>query len=167
MNNEFRSPAQKKWISLEWTKDQAQYITTLHYTSIKNNWIKLKDEVGMMVSKSTRTRFVVGITYTIHPYAWFFHVQGACFLHSLACRYTILKWHCTYYPYSCSIVTLLYTQWCILYSIVFILILHYYSDWHEWSWPGDSCRLTACNHKAMFTTSDSSYCEASVLTTHD
>ena len=31
----------------------------------KNNWIKLKDEVGMAVPKSTQTRFV-GITYHIH-----------------------------------------------------------------------------------------------------
>ena len=40
-------------------------------TSIKNNRIKLKDEVEMAVPKSTQTRFV-GITYHthyIHPYA--------------------------------------------------------------------------------------------------
>ena len=34
-------------------------------TSIKNNWIKLKDEVGMAVPKSTQTRFVE-LTYHIH-----------------------------------------------------------------------------------------------------
>ena len=34
-------------------------------TSIKNNWIKLKVEVGMAVPKNTQTRFV-GITYHIH-----------------------------------------------------------------------------------------------------
>ena len=43
-------------------------------TSIKN---KLKDEVGMTGSKSTQTRFVVGIIiYTIHPYAWFSSLHG-------------------------------------------------------------------------------------------
>ena len=39
-------------------------------TSIKKNW-KLKDEVGMVGSKNTQTRFVGIITSTIHPYACF------------------------------------------------------------------------------------------------
>ena len=41
-------------------------------TSIKNNCLKLKSEVGMAVLKSNQTR-VVGIisTYVVHPYACF------------------------------------------------------------------------------------------------
>ena len=34
---------------------------------------KLKDEVGMAGSKSTRTRFVGIITSTIHPYTLVYH----------------------------------------------------------------------------------------------
>ena len=43
------------------------YLSSMHniITSIKNNWRKLKDEVGMTVPKNTQTRFV-GITYHIH-----------------------------------------------------------------------------------------------------
>jgi hypothetical protein len=37
----------------------------------KNNWIKLKEEVGMTGPKSTQTRFVEIIISTIHPYACF------------------------------------------------------------------------------------------------
>ena len=51
-------------------------IHTYTYTSIKK--MKLKDEVGMAGSKSTQTRFVVIIAFTIHPYASFFRLSYAC-----------------------------------------------------------------------------------------
>ena len=39
----------------------------------KNICIKLKDEVGMAMPKSTQTRVVGIITYMVHPYACFSH----------------------------------------------------------------------------------------------
>ena len=48
-------------------------------SSVKNNWIKLKGEVGMVVLKSTQTRVVGVITYKVHvhPYACF-SGHGSC-----------------------------------------------------------------------------------------
>ena len=53
--------------SLKWSRHKHTYNYYI-YTSIKNNWIKLEDEVGMAGPKSTQTRFVGIITSTIHHY---------------------------------------------------------------------------------------------------
>ena len=52
------------------------YNAAYNPTSIKT--MKLKDEARMAGSKSTQTRFVVIITFTIHPYTCFFRSSHAC-----------------------------------------------------------------------------------------
>ena len=61
----------------------------IYYYKYKNNWIKLKDEVGMVGSKRTQTRFVGIITFIIHPYACFSRLSCAYWCR-LVCA--ILQW---------------------------------------------------------------------------
>ena len=46
-------------------------------TSVKNNYKKLKGEVGMAIPKSTQTRVVGIITYMVHHYVCFSR-NGRC-----------------------------------------------------------------------------------------
>ena len=50
----------------------------LQYTSIKNNCLKLKNEVGMAVLKSKQTRVVVSYIDIISTYACFFRLVRLC-----------------------------------------------------------------------------------------
>jgi hypothetical protein len=51
------------------------FIFYVFSTSIKHNWIKLKDEVGMPGPKSLQTRFVGIITSTKRPYACYYFLD--------------------------------------------------------------------------------------------
>ena len=77
---------EKQWIKLEWPNNYncqgpsqrvVQCWNWFCRNKYKNNWIKLKDEVGMAGSKSRQTRFVGIITFTIHPYACFSRLSCA------------------------------------------------------------------------------------------
>ena len=57
------------------------YATIATYTSIKNNCLKLKNEVGMEVLKSKQTRVVYRDNQHIrivHPYAYFLIGSSDC-----------------------------------------------------------------------------------------
>ena len=79
----------EQWFS-SYVGELNNYVAILHYhfTSVKSNYIKLKDEVGMAVPKSTSTRMVGIITFTwyISTLAfllWFMYTVVKPTLHSL------------------------------------------------------------------------------------
>ena len=87
-----------------------------NYTSIKNNCLKLKNEVGMAVLKSKQTRVVYRDNQhirSVHPYACFFRLVRLCD--------TIRYYYSIYYVILLLLLLLYYYYYYVIYIILYTM----------------------------------------------